>query len=241
MSDLGKTRAAGYKAGYGLVGTYVESPLCWAISTGAGREDVDSVEGLRGKKVGVSRMGSGSYVMSAVLADQQGWLAEGQAEPFKAEVIGDFAALRKAVRHESEKTADFFMWEHFTTKHYWDNGELKRIGEIYTPWPSWMIAARKTAEDGQLRDMAEKINKGVVYYLEHPEESVEHITGTMRYSQEDARAWMKTVRFTEDVRGVDPGVVDRTADLLRKAGVLGEGAGGSGHMVAIKRTTRARM
>ena len=40
-----------------MVGTYVETPLCWAISTGKGREDVCGVEGLRGKRIGVSRIG----------------------------------------------------------------------------------------------------------------------------------------------------------------------------------------
>ena len=40
-----------------MVGTYVETPLCWAISTGAGREDVSGVEDLKGKKIGVSRIG----------------------------------------------------------------------------------------------------------------------------------------------------------------------------------------
>jgi ABC-type nitrate/sulfonate/bicarbonate transport system substrate-binding protein len=39
-----------------LVGTYVESPLCWAISTGA-RRDIHDVQDLKGKRVGVSRIG----------------------------------------------------------------------------------------------------------------------------------------------------------------------------------------
>ncbi|KAK5133883.1 hypothetical protein LTR08_007112 [Meristemomyces frigidus] len=238
VADLGKTHAAGDQAGYGIVGTYVESPLCWAISTGAERDDVQSVEGLRGKKVGVSRIGSGSYVMSYVLADQQGWLsasssAPAEQAPFGVEQIGDFAALRAAVRGGK---ADFFMWEHFTTKHYWDSGELKRIGEIYTPWPSWMVCARASASaDGKLAVMAAKINQGVRWFREHPREAVEHITKTMRYSREDAEAWMETVRFAEDVRGVDPGVIDETVGVLRKAGVLDGAAGGSEHMVTIQR------
>ena len=234
VADLGRTKAARTEAAYGIVGTYVESPLCWAISTGAEREDVKSVDELHGKVVGVSRIGSGSYVMSYVLADQKGWLSASTQEeqaPFGVAEIGDFTALRAAVR---EKKADFFMWEHFTTKHYWDNGELKRIGEIYTPWPSWMICARD-AKDERVQDMIEKINKGVQYFREHPEEAVEHITSTMKYSKEDAEAWLKTVRFADDVRGVDPGVINETAGLLRKAGVLKEAAGGSEHMVAIKR------
>lgn len=43
-------------AGFKLVGTYVETPLCWAISTGANRELRD-VKMLEGKKIGVSRIG----------------------------------------------------------------------------------------------------------------------------------------------------------------------------------------
>lgn len=42
-----------------MVGTYVETPLCWAISTGAKREDLveKGVPGLEGGKIGISRFG----------------------------------------------------------------------------------------------------------------------------------------------------------------------------------------
>ncbi|KAK4565950.1 hypothetical protein LTR86_003799 [Recurvomyces mirabilis] len=237
VADLGRSRAGRKEAGFGLVGT-----------TGAEREDIKTVEDLRGKRVGVSRIGSGSYVMSYVLADSHGWLSnssrqEGEgkeeAEPFGIEVIGDFAALRKSVRKESDaggKETDFFMWEHFTTKHYWDNGELKRIGEIYTPWPSWMIAARDPG-DARLEGMFEAIDKGVQYYKQHKEEAVEYISTAMHYSKPDAEAWMETVRFAEDgVRGVKVEVVGDTVKVLKKAGVLDEKAGdGREGMVAIAR------
>lgn len=55
----GFVRALGNQGGdpeFQLVGTYVESPLCWAISTGARRE-LDDVERLKGKRIGVSRIG----------------------------------------------------------------------------------------------------------------------------------------------------------------------------------------
>ena len=57
VAGLGKAQAEGKNAGYNIVGTYVETPLCWAISTGANRENVTAVERLRGKKMGVSRIG----------------------------------------------------------------------------------------------------------------------------------------------------------------------------------------
>ena len=57
VAGLGKAAAAGDDAGYKMVGTYVETPLCWAISTGSKREDVTDVQALQGKKLGVSRIG----------------------------------------------------------------------------------------------------------------------------------------------------------------------------------------
>lgn len=129
------------------------------------------------------------------------------------------------------------MWEHFTTKKFYDNGELKRVGEIYTPWSSWVIAARD-ATDKRLETMAEKLNQGVVWFKEQRAESVDHITTEMEYSKADAEAWMETVTFSKDVRGVDPAVIDKTIGVLRKAGVLDEKARDGASMIAIKQSSR---
>lgn len=228
VADLGKAHAAGEESAYGIVGTYVNSPLRWAISTGIERKDL-TVDKLKGTRVGVSRIGSGSYVMSYVLADQHGWLGGGK--PFEVVAIGDFAALRRAVNKEDK--ADFFMWEHFTTKHFWDNGEIRRIGEIYTPWPSWMITARRSVPQEDVKAMTDKINEGMLHYQQNTDEAVKYITTTMHYSEEDAREWMKTVDFPGNVLGVNPKVIDDTISVLQKAGVLDEKAGSSSTMVLI--------
>lgn len=98
-----------------------------------------------------------------------------------------------------------------------------------------MIAARD-AKDKKLEVMAEKLNQGVMWFREHQDEAVEHITGTMEYSREDANAWLKTVKFADNVRGVDAGVIDDTIGILKKGGVLDENNGGVEGMVAIKRS-----
>ncbi|KAH7353123.1 ABC-type nitrate/sulfonate/bicarbonate transport systems periplasmic components-like protein-like protein [Pyrenochaeta sp. MPI-SDFR-AT-0127] len=236
IAALGKAQAAKEDAGFRVVGTYVETPLCWAISSGARREELTSVQDLKGKKVGVSRIGSGSYVMSFVLADQQGWLdTSSDKPPFAVEVLNTFANLRDGVNNS---TADFFMWEHFTSKRYYDNGEIKRIGEIYTPWSSWKIVAvndllhppnwsstpnaSKPALKDELEDALQKINKGVKHFEENQDEAVQYISTKLDYSEEDAREWLKTVRFAHDVRGVDREVVHKTVGILQKAGVLGD-------------------
>ncbi|KAF1848114.1 periplasmic binding protein-like II [Cucurbitaria berberidis CBS 394.84] len=236
IAALGKAQATKEDAGFRVVGTYVETSLCWAISAGARRDDLTSIQDLKGKKVGVSRIGSGSYVMSFVLADQQGWLdTSSGSPPFPVEALNTFANLRDGV---NDSTADFFMWEHFTSKRYYDNGEIKRVGEIYTPWSSWKIVAAndllhptnwsstsnasKPALKQELDDVLQKINKGVKHFEENHEEAVHYISTKLDYSEEDAREWLKTVRFSHDVRGVDRDVVNKTVTILQKAGVLGD-------------------
>ena len=228
IAALGKAQAAKEDAGFRVVGTYVETPLCWAISTGARRNELQGIQDLKDKKVGVSRIGSGSYVMSFVLADQQGWLnSTSDSPPFPVEVLNTFSNLRDGVNNS---TADFFMWEHFTSKRYYDNGEIKRIGEIYTPWSSWKIVAAnnllnpKSWSSGphasapalkeELEDVLRKINKGVKHFEQNKEEAVQYISTKLDYSEEDAREWLKTVQFTQDVRGVDGAVVEKTVSIL---------------------------
>jgi ABC-type nitrate/sulfonate/bicarbonate transport system substrate-binding protein len=117
--------------GYKIVGSYVSSPLCWAISTGAHRDKINNVNDIKGGKIGVSRIGSGSDIMGSVLAESRSWSGDERLEKIPCQT---FENLRKAV---TDATADFFMWEYFTSKRYYDAGEIKKIGEIYTPWPSW--------------------------------------------------------------------------------------------------------
>lgn len=238
VAGLGKAQAESRSAGYRMVGTYVETPLCWAISTGANREDVTGVERLKGAKMGVSRIGSGSYVMGFVLADTHDWLSPASTSsssasaPFDIIPLQTFAKLRESV---NDRTADFFMWEHFTSKRYYDNGEIKRIGEIYTPWPSWHIVARPgVIGDERMEEMLEKLNLGIKYFEDHREEAVQYISTELDYSAEDAREWLKTVKFAEDVRGVRGSVVQETASVLKKAGVLGQHVRVEG-MVGIRR------
>jgi ABC-type nitrate/sulfonate/bicarbonate transport system substrate-binding protein len=197
----------------------------WAVSTGAKRS-ISSVADLKNGKIGVSRIGSGSYVMGFVLADQQGWLSSPSTPPFENIPLQTFEKLRQGV---NDGTIDFFMWEHFTSKRYYDNGEIKRIGEIYTPWPSWHIVASSAllksvngAGDARLTNLFEKIDKGVAYLDQHQRETIEYIGTELDYSKEDAEEWLKTVRFASRAEGVNISVVEKTIDVLKKAGVLGD-------------------
>lgn len=179
--------------------------------------------------------------MGFVLADAQGWLSPG-SDPFTFVPRQTFAALRDAVNlKDSEEShhADFFMWEHFTSKRYYDNGKIKRVGEIYTPWSSWKIVAstqRVGEGDARLRDLFDTLDKGVEYFQSHKDEAVEYISSELDYSEEDAREWLKTVEFAKSVKGVDEKVVQKTVDTLKKAGVLDGKGITPKDMIAIQRT-----
>ncbi|KAI2780324.1 periplasmic binding protein-like II [Daldinia loculata] len=226
VAGLGKEDTPG-DGGYRIVGTYVETPLCWAISTGAKRPEITSVSSLKGSKIGISRIGSGSQVMGYVLADQQGWLTPGASPYSDFVVLQNFANLRKAV---NDGTADFFMWEHFTSKRYYDSGEIRRVGEIYTPWSSWKIVASTALlpeqnPDKRLLDLFKKLDEGINYFSSHYDEAVKYISTELDYSEADAREWLSTVRFATKTEGVDLKVIQSCVNILRKAGVLVEGKG----------------
>ena len=243
IAGLAKARSENRPAGYALVGTYVESPLTWAISTGAKREDIATsvdpgewIKELKGKKMGVSRVGSGSYVMGYVLADKLGWLEEGKGkeeEPFEVVPLQTFEKLREAVGEKKE--ADFFMWEHFTSKRYFDNGEIRKIGEVVTPWPSWHIVARPdVAGEEMLEQFFTALDEGVRYVADRPDEAIGYISTELDYSKEDAEEWMKTVQFAKEVKGVRTSVVEDTLAVLKKARVVDRDVG-SGDMIKLTR------
>ena len=80
----------------------------------------------------------------------------------------------------------------------------------------------------------EKLNKGIRYFEENQEEAVGYISTELDYEEGDAREWLRTVRFAGDVRGVRGEVVEKTVEVLRKAGVVGGEVDVDG-MVGIRR------
>ncbi|EGV66729.1 hypothetical protein PSN45_003069 [Yamadazyma tenuis] len=215
---------------YKLIGTYVESPLCWAVSTGYDRSDITQLSDLQGKRIGVSRIGSGSYIMSFVLG-----LQEKFASPFFSDhpVLSNFKNLRDSVNLKFGSAgdgelsdSDAFMWEHFTSKKYYDTKEIKKIGEIYTPWPSWVVNCNSKlleAEKPAIKQFLTGVRKGIEYFWAHQDEATTHIATHLDYSKADAEKWIETVKFNNSV-GDEPinrkTVVDNTAKVLQTAGVL---------------------
>lgn len=176
-----------------LLATYVESPLKWAVSAGSSSAYHD-VESLDGAVWGVSRMTSGSHLMALVLGHQRGW----NLEAMRFETLGSFESLRNGV---NRGTAAAFMWETFTTKPYHDSGEVRRIGEITTPWPCFMIATtaktlKDTTTSHAIAHALSAVREACALFASEKDHMPKTISEKYGLKKEDAEAWYKGVKIS---------------------------------------------
>ncbi|BGP18416.1 hypothetical protein JCM10213_001663 [Rhodosporidiobolus nylandii] len=218
-------------AEFKLVGTYVTSPLNWAVVVGK-ESKYQKLEDLRGERIGISRIGSGSQVMASYMGLRENWVdKDGKVEEIPFEVLDTFKNLRDGV---NDGRAAAFMWEWFTTKPYLN--EVRFIGSVPTPWHSWVLVAppRTTAPDSPLRPILQHFLTNLTSSIQafdakdaREGSSKEFIKGHFGYPEEDVQAWLKQVSYPEgDVREVDRGMVEKTLKTLEAAGVLTAPEGG---------------
>ncbi|KAF8896300.1 periplasmic binding protein-like II [Infundibulicybe gibba] len=209
---------------YRLVGSFVATPLNWAVITGAGSK-YGAIADLQGTTLGISRPGSGSQTMAYVMALQQGWPTK--ALEFQAN--NDIHGLIDSV---NAGTTSAFMWEWFTTKPFADAGVVRFIGSVPTPWPSWLIAAHTDtarAPPAAVRAFLHSLDEytrafGAEDARAGP--SVEYIKGTFGYPVADIEAWLKTVSYPPQSAAIPRAVIADTLRVLEQAGVIKAPTGG---------------
>ena len=117
-----------------IVQTFVKSPLVWGIHV-ASNSSFQQISDLEHATIAISRFGSGSHLMAIVNAYNQGW----DLNKLQFKVVGN---LEGGIDALTKGEADYFMWEHFTTKPFVDDATFRRIGDCPTPWPCFVIAVR---------------------------------------------------------------------------------------------------
>lgn len=175
-----------------IVQGYISSPLLWGIHVAAGSSYQDLSE-LKGTKAAISRYGSGSHLMAYVLAETQQW----NTADLSFEVIHTLSGAVKALQNGE---ADYFMWEHFTTKPLVLEGVFRRLADCPTPWPCFVVAANQhflEKEAGALRHVLEIINRYTREFKMIP--SIDR-TLSNRYNLElqDVRDWLKITQWTQE-------------------------------------------
>lgn len=186
---LVKSITAGTKAK--IVQEYIATPLLWGIHVGTNSK-YQTIDDLINTKAAISRFGSGSHLMAYVNAQNEGW----DTSKLQFEIINN---LDGAVEGLTNGTADYFMWEHFTTKPLVDNGTFRRVADCPTPWPCFVVAATDsfvTENSGTLQHILEVIN---MYTEEF--KTIPSIDSTLanRYEQQlgDIQEWMSKTRWSQ--------------------------------------------
>ncbi len=191
---------------------YVASPLIWGIHTGAASKHTNPNE-AGPIRYAVSRMGSGSHLMALVDRMQRGLSLNDASWELIQNLDGARASLQK-------NESDYFLWEKNMTAPYVYNGELRRIGECPTPWPSVVITISNAAKnrikifDGMYR----ALQKAVAYIQQLPDPA-QTIASIYDIKIEDTRDWYSRIIWGFD-KQLSVADFDFTANALVEARIL---------------------
>lgn len=198
-----------------IVQTYVKSPLIWGIHVAA-KSSFKSISDLENATIAISRYGSGSHLMAIVNAYNQGW----DISNLKFNVVKD---LQGGIDALSNGSADYFMWEHFTTKPYVDNGIFRRIDDCPTPWPCFVIAVRN-----EILDQNPEAVKNVLNEINETTKDFKKIKGidvilAKRYEQqlEDIKEWLSITEWN-DGKPITSNLITRIQNKMITFNVIDE-------------------
>jgi ABC-type nitrate/sulfonate/bicarbonate transport system substrate-binding protein len=172
-----------------IVQTFVETPLIWGIHVGA-KSKFKTIDDLENATIAISRFGSGSHLMAIVNAYNQGW----DISKLKFKVVKD---LKGGIDALTNGDADYFMWEHFTTKPLVDNGIFRIIDDCPTPWPCFVIAVRNevlSTNFEEVKKVLDIINAETKDFKQL--DNIDEILAK-RYEQqlEDIQKWLKITEW----------------------------------------------
>ena len=199
-----------------IVQVFVESPLIWGIHVAQDSTFKDLNSELKGQRAAISRYGSGSHLMAYVNAMKLKW---NTASDLEFKVVKD---LNGAVESLSNKKADYFMWEKFTTKPLVDEKIFRRLGDCPTPWPCFVIAVRDEFilnEKETLQNIIKTINAITSSFKEISQ--IDRIISE-RYQQknEDVKAWLELTEWSQ--KNIDPETVEAVQNQLLKLNIISE-------------------
>ncbi|MFV8225802.1 substrate-binding domain-containing protein [Christiangramia aquimixticola] len=175
-----------------IIQKYIASPLIWGIHVNAS-SPYKNLKDLKGTTAAISRKGSGSHLMAYVNAQHLDW----DTSKLKFEIVNN---LDGAIEALQEDKAQYFMWEHFTTKPLVDNKNFRLIADCPTPWPCFVIAASSKAikeSSEELATMLQVLNGETHNFKLQKNIDVEL---SQRYGQklEDIRKWLDLTRWSQD-------------------------------------------
>lgn len=195
-----------------IVQVYVKSPLIWGIHVAANSK-YQTLDDLKGTKAAISRLGSGSHLMSFVNAQNNNW----NTNDLQFEIVN---TIDGAVESLTKGEADYFMWERFMTKPLVDNGTFRRVADCPTPWPCFVIAVRNEVLEKEatiIEQILDIINATTEEFKYIP--SIDR-TLASKYKQklEDIQEWLSLTHWSQ--KQIDKNTLEKVQTQLHSLNII---------------------
>jgi len=196
-----------------IVQTFVKTPLIWGIHVGA-KSSFKKIADLEHATIAISRFGSGSHLMAIVNAYNQGW----DLSKLKFKVIKN---LQGGIDALTNGEADYFMWEHFTTKPLVDKGTFRRIDDCPTPWPCFVIAVRNEVLENNFNEVKHVLDVINAETKDFKKSNAIDKILAVRYEQqlEDIQNWLKITEWN-DGKPITKNLITRIQNKMVKFNVI---------------------
>jgi len=198
-----------------ILQTFVDTPLVWGIHVGA-KSTFKKIKDLEHATIAISRFGSGSHLMAIVNAYNQGW----DVSKLKFKVIGD---LQGGIDALTNGEADYFMWEHYTTKPLVDKGIFRRVDDCPTPWPCFVVAVRNEVLKNNFKEIKEVLE--IINYQIKDFKKIDNIDKILakRYGQKlkDIQQWLKITEWN-DGKPITKNLIARIQNKMVQFNVIEE-------------------
>jgi ABC-type nitrate/sulfonate/bicarbonate transport system substrate-binding protein len=177
-----------------LVKVWVASPLVWGIHVAASG-DIARIGDIRGRRVAISRYGSGSHLIPIVDAAARGW--DTMAMSFV--VVDTLDGARDAL---ATGRADVFFWERHMTQPLVDRGEFRRVGEREVPWPAFVVSGRREVLERRPADVRSALDIAAhqARKLSRRRSAAALITDSFGIRENDVQQWLAQVKWATGYR-----------------------------------------
>ncbi|TQD40229.1 substrate-binding domain-containing protein [Haloflavibacter putidus] len=193
---------------------FIGSPLIWGVHVAA-NSAYHNLDELENTTAAISRYGSGSHLLAYVNAKEQNW--DTGALDFK--VINNLDGALEALPNNE---AQYFMWERFTTKPFVDKGIFRKVADVPTPWPCFVLATRENYYKNNIASVSTllKIINSVTKELKSRENLTKEIAEKYNLELEDVNQWLRLTSWSQEQISKDE--VKDTQNQLKDLGLIGE-------------------
>ena len=195
-----------------LVSIWVDSPLLWGVHV-AGQSNADDIADVEGQRFAISRFGSGSELMSRVMAQDNDWTLTDESWVPVGNLDGALAALPSG-------EAEVFLWNMSMTQPHVTDGTFKRIGVMPTPWPSFAVVASSTflSEQPGLAASISEVARARANALELDESLGQFVVERYDLELDSALDWVAQVDWTRPDAPIEQTMIDAVTERMKSVG-----------------------